>query len=182
MQVIKQLTTFLLLLLLALSSGIYTGLPAESPSLPTETDILPNTAIPSEEANIQEETEEENTMYIQIGETVWTAALEDNPSADAWRELLAQGPVTVDMSDYGGFEKVGGIGTSLPQSNRQITTRPGDIILYQGTSITIYYDTNTWNFTPLGHVENVTQEDLKKVLKAGGENVSVTFSLTEPTL
>lgn len=126
--------------------------------------------------------EEENTVYLQIGETVWTAALEDNPSADAWRELLAQGPVTVDMSDYGGFEKVGGIGTSLPQSNRQITTRPGDIILYQGTSITIYYDTNTWNFTPLGHVENVTQEELKEVLKAGGENVTVTFSLTDPAL
>ncbi len=126
--------------------------------------------------------EEENTMYLQIGETVWTAALEDNPSADAWRELLTQGPVTVDMSDYGGFEKVGGIGTSLPQSNRQITTRPGDIILYQGTSITVYYDTNTWNFTPLGHVEHVTQEELKEVLKAGGENVTVTFSLTAPAL
>ena len=121
-------------------------------------------------------------MYLQIGETVWTAALEDNPSADAWRELLTQGPVTVDMSDYGGFEKVGGIGTSLPQSNRQITTRPGDIILYQGTSITVYYDTNTWNFTPLGHVEHVTQEELKEVLKAGGENVTVTFSLTAPAL
>ena len=131
---------------------------------------------------LPETDKEETTMDIRIGETVWTATLEDNPSADAWRELLAQGPVTVEMSDYGGFEKVGGIGASLPRSDRQITTRPGDIILYQGTSITIYYDTNTWNFTPLGHVENVTQEELKEVLKAGGENVTVTFSLTDLAL
>ncbi|HCT92097.1 MAG TPA: aldo/keto reductase [Lachnospiraceae bacterium] len=84
------------------------------------------------------------------------------------------------MSDYGGFEKVGGIGTDLPQANRQITTRPGDIILYQGSSVTIYYDENTWNFTPLGHIDGITESELRAVLKAGGGNVSVTFSLGQP--
>lgn len=119
-------------------------------------------------------------MYVQIGDTVWTATLEDNPSVTAWKELLAKGPLTVDMSDYGGFEKVGGIGTDLPQTNRQITTRPGDIILYQGSSVTIYYDENTWSFTPLGHIDGVTESELRAVLKAGGGNVSVTFSLGQP--
>ena len=124
--------------------------------------------------------EEENKMYLQIGNTVWTATLEDNPSATAWKRLLAKGPLTVDMSDYGGFEKVGRIGTALAQTNRQITTRPGDIILYQGSSVTIYYDQNTWNFTLLGHIDGVTEAELRQVLQAGGGNVSVTFSLERP--
>ncbi|MCI8699351.1 MAG: aldo/keto reductase [Oscillospiraceae bacterium] len=119
-------------------------------------------------------------MYIQIGGTVWTAALEDDPSVTAWKELLSKGPLTVDMSDYGGFEKVGGIGTTLPQSNRQITTKPGDIILYQGNSVAIYYDENTWSFTRLGHIDGVTESQLREVLKAGGGNVSATFSLDDP--
>lgn len=124
--------------------------------------------------------EEENQMYLQVGDTVWTATLEDNPSVTAWRELLAQGPLTVEMHDYGGFEKVGDIGTTLTRSDRQITTKPGDIILYQGNSVTIYYGENSWNFTPLGHVNGVAEAELRQVLKAGGENVSVTFSLKDP--
>ena len=124
---------------------------------------------------------EADKMYLQINDTVWTASLEDNPSVSAWRELLAKGPLTVDMSDYGGFEKVGGIGTTLPQTNRQITAKPGDIILYQGNSVTIYYGENTWNFTRLGHIDGVSEAELREALKAGGGNVSVTFSLDGPT-
>lgn len=130
---------------------------------------------------LPEQGKEENSVYLQIGDALWTATLEDNPSAEAFRELLAQGSLTVDMSDYGGFEKVGPIGSSLPQTNRQITTRPGDIVLYQGSSITIYYGVNSWNFTLLGHVDGVSEAQLREALKAGGENVSVTFSLTGPT-
>ncbi len=123
---------------------------------------------------------EAEKMYIQIGNTVWTATLEDNPSVAAWRELLNKGPLTVEMSDYGGFEKVGSIGAALTQTNREITARPGDIILYQGSSVTIYYGENSWNFTRLGHIDGITESELRKVLKAGSGNISVTFSLDEP--
>lgn len=124
--------------------------------------------------------EETNQMYVQVGDTVWTATLEDNPSVAALKELLAKGPLSVAMHDYGGFEKVGDIGTTLTRTDRQITTKPGDIILYQGSSITIYYDENSWNFTLLGHLNGVTDAELREVLKAGGEDVRVTFSLEEP--
>lgn len=106
--------------------------------------------------------------------------MEDNPSVTAFKELLTKGPLSVDMSDYGGFEKVGSLGTTLPQSDGQITTKPGDIILYQGNSITIYYGENTWSFTRLGHINNVTDAELREALKAGGEDIHVTFSLEEP--
>ena len=96
-----------------------------------------------------------------------TATLADNSSATSFYELLKKGPLTVDMHDYGSFEKVGSLGTSLPRNDSQITTEAGDIILYQGNQITIYYDTNSWNFTRLGKVDGVTQAELKKILGKG---------------
>ena len=95
------------------------------------------------------------------------ATLANNSSAMAFYELLEKGPVTIKMTDYGDFEKVGPLGTKLPRNDTQITTPAGDIILYQGNQITIYYDTNSWNFTRLGKVDGVTQAELKKVLGKG---------------
>lgn len=116
-----------------------------------------------------------NMINIQVGDTILTAELSDNSSADALKELLEEGPLTVKMSDYGNFEKVGPIGTTLPRNDEQITTEPGDIILYQGNSITIYYDTNSWNFTRLGKITGMTGDEIKKALGEG--SVEVTFSL-----
>lgn len=115
-------------------------------------------------------------INIQIGEHTLQAELADNSSAQAFAGLLAQGPVTVQMSDYGSFEKVGPLPTSLPENNEQITTEPGDLILYQGSSVTIYYDTNSWNFTRLGKVQGVTQEELREILGTG--DVEAMFSLS----
>ena len=104
-----------------------------------------------------------------------TATLADNSSATAFYELLKKGPLTVDMHDYGNFEKVGSLGTSLTRNDTQIKTTAGDIILYQGNQITIYYDTNSWNFTRLGKVDGVTQAELKKILGKG--NVTAVFEI-----
>ncbi len=65
------------------------------------------------------------------------------------------------MHDYGNFEKVGPLGTDLPRNDEQITTEPGDLILYQGNSFVIYYDTNSWNFTRIGKINNATQAGIK---------------------
>ena len=111
------------------------------------------------------------------------ATLADNSSATAFYQLLKKGPLTVDMHDYGSFEKVGSLGTSLPRNDSQITTEAGDIILYQGNQITIYYDTNSWNFTRLGKVvstsstASITQAELKKILGKG--DVTAVFSVME---
>lgn len=119
-----------------------------------------------------------NVFYITAGGTTFTADFADNSSASAFRELLAQGPLTVQMADYGDFEKVGSLGQSLPRNDQSITTGPGDVILYQGSSITLYYDTNSWRFTRLGKIQNATREGLLDALGSG--DVSVTFSLTAP--
>lgn len=134
-----------------------------------------------EEAQPQEEegTEmDQNRFYITAGDTTFAAEFADNSSAQALQELLEQGDLTLTMSDYGDFEKVGSLGTQLPRNDEQITTGPGDVILYQGSSITIYYDTNTWNFTRLGNIPDVTREDLLAALGEG--DAEVTFSLIGP--
>ncbi len=100
-----------------------------------------------------------------------------NSSAKAFTELLKAGDLTLEMHDYGGFEKVGPVGTDLPRNDERITTECGDVILYQGNQITIYYDTNSWSFTRLGKVQGLSQAELKAVLGRG--SVTVTFSLSE---
>ena len=94
---------------------------------------------------------------------------------ESFFEKLKNGNVKIEMKDYGNFEKVGPLGTSLPTNDESITTRPGDLILYQGNQITIYYDRNSWRFTRLGKVQGLTQAELKEIL--GDGNVEVTFSL-----
>ena len=120
--------------------------------------------------------EGENAMLsITVNGTTLTANLADNSSAQALRELLADGPRTIQMHDYAGMEKVGPLGRSLPTNNERIDTVAGDIILYQGNQIVIYYDTNSWNFTRLGKINGVSAQELREILGAG--DVSVTFSL-----
>ena len=122
------------------------------------------------------EEKSDNKLKISVNGTELTATLEDNSSAQALAELLKQGDITVDMSDYGNFEKVGNLPQSLPKNDEKITTVPGDIILYQGNKITIYYAENTWDFTKLGHINNITQEELKTLLGDGDVAVSLSIS------
>ncbi len=118
-------------------------------------------------------------ISIQIksdsGSYTLTATLVNNSSATAFYNFLKKAPVTVDMHDYGNFEKVGSLGTSLPRNDSQITAEAGDIILYQGNQITIYYDVNSWNFTRLGKVDGVTQAELKRILGKG--DVTAVFEI-----
>lgn len=115
------------------------------------------------------------TLVIEANGRTFYADLEDNPSAKAFIERLDSGAVTVDMHDYGSFEKVGTLPWELVRSDEQITTQPGDVILYQGNQITIYYDENSWDFTRLARIQNVTGEELLDVL--GDGDVTVSFRL-----
>ncbi len=124
---------------------------------------------------LTEENNMNNQIKIKVGDKILTATLAENSSAEALKELLSENDITINMSDYGNFEKVGSLGTSLPTNDERITTEPGDLILYQGNSITIYYDKNTWSFTRLGKIDDVTQSELKEILGEG--DVTVTFSL-----
>lgn len=114
-------------------------------------------------------------MKIQVGNTEFTAVLAENSSAEAFKELLADGPLTLEMSDYANMEKGADLGTTLPENNEPMNTVPGDIILYQGRTLAIYYSTNSWSLTPIGKIIGVEEVSLREALGAG--DVTVTFSL-----
>lgn len=113
-------------------------------------------------------------FYVTVGENTFTANFADNEGAQALKELLAGGPITLEMRDYGGFEKVGALGQSLPTSNTQITTQAGDIVLYQGDQIVMFYGSNTWSYTQLGKIDDLTgwEEAL------GSGDLSIVISLS----
>lgn len=124
------------------------------------------------------EREEQTSMaqtafYVAVGEATFSATFADNSGAQALKELLMDGDITIEMRDYAGFEKVGSLGQSLPTSNSQITTQAGDIVLYQGNQIVVFYGSNSWSYTPLGRIDNLT--GWTEALGKGA--VSVTFSL-----
>lgn len=119
---------------------------------------------------------EENTvekMNLQIGNNSFTATLESNAAVDALVDMMCEAPVVIQMSDYSGFEKVGSLGTSLPASNKQTTAQSGDIVLYNGNQIVIFYGSNSWSYTKLGKIDDLS--GWNDALGSG--EVTVTFSL-----
>ncbi len=116
-------------------------------------------------------------LIIEINGVQKSARLFDNPSARDLADRLGNGEIEVSMSDYGGFEKVGELPFELARSDEPVTTVPGDVILYQGNKITIYYGENTWTFTRLGNIPGVTREEMMRFLGEG--DVTVTFFLDE---
>lgn len=173
----KRSALFLLLLLMtitfsACSHQIFAG---SRQSEPISESALPDTSHLSENLSDTSQEESETMLKIQVGENTFTASLADNTTVDAFKELLADGPMTLQMSDYAGMEKGADLGVTLPQNNQQMHTTAGDIILYQGRTFVIYYDTNSWSLTPVGKILDTDAETLRKVLGKG--DVTVTLSL-----
>lgn len=142
-----------------------TGTQAESTSPKAEISGTPSVPATSEET-------EDNMRNIEItanGKT-FSATLNDNEASRVFAKML---PITLDMSDYTGFEKVGSLGTNLPASNQQTTTQSGDIVLYNGNQIVIFYGSNSWSYTRLGKIDDLS--GWKEALGSG--EVKVSFSL-----
>lgn len=118
---------------------------------------------------------EDGMLNIAVNKTVLTAALADNSSARALAELLADGPLSVEMRDYNRMEKVGPLGADLPANDEWIDAQAGDLILYQGNQLVIYYGANSWSLTRLGRIEGVGAGELRDIL--GGGDVRVTLSM-----
>ncbi len=167
---------FSILIIATLLCALFAGCAPANPS--------PDVRTPSENRaeSIEGDSTLQNTaediMYIIIGEHTLPVKTADNSSAKALLALLQDGDIPVDAHDYGNFEKVGALGTDLPTNDERITAKPGDVILYQGNQITVYYDTNSWNFTRLGKVQGVTADELKAIL--GDGDVTMVLSLDDP--
>jgi hypothetical protein len=163
-------------------SAIPTSVPAapaeNTVSEPTET---PACAIPADPLESQEgseiemqDAEGEKTMTLLINGQEVSVDWEANDSVEALRELCAKQPLVIEMSMYGGFEQVGSIGNSLPRNDVQTTTQAGDIVLYSGNQIVIFYGSNSWAYTRLGRVSDQEASGMAALL--GSEDVTITIS------
>jgi hypothetical protein len=120
------------------------------------------------------ESEEEQAMLqMTIGETPVEVKWEDNESVEALGQLCQNGPLTMQMSMYGGFEQVGSIGQRLPRNDSQTTTQSGDIVLYAGDQIVVFYGSNSWAYTRLGHVTNKSDEEMAQLLGNGDVQITI---------
>lgn len=137
----------------------------------TETSATSEMTIQTEETTTV--TEAERSMTLKIGEREVQVTWEDNASVEDLKKLAAS-DLTIKMSMYGGFEQVGSIGQAITRDDKQTTTKPGDIVLYSGDQIVMFYGSNSWRYTRLGKI-NLTEKELKDLL--GNGDVTITLSL-----
>ena len=151
---------------------------SKQPEPKTEESKQPQPETEESQTYENETNKEENgemKMSVQVGSSTFTAVLENNAAVDALVEMMEKEPVVISMSDYSGFEKVGALGRSLPTSNSRLTTQSGDIVLYQGNQIVIFYGSNSWSYTRIGRIDNL--DGWEEAL--GSQDVTVTFSLNK---
>ena len=140
-----------------------TANPAEAQNAADGTNSDVKTAGTAEKAKAKDDGEVENTMKLLIGQKEVPVTWEDNASVEALRALC---PLTIQMSMYGGFEQVGPIGQSIVSDDVQTNTNYGDIVLYSGNQVVIFYGSNSWAYTRLGHV-NLSQKEMSDLLSKG---------------
>lgn len=184
----KGISGLVLLLALTLCLFGFAGCGNGHTEAPASTLNAPTTATPAEtrvetrpqqQTELQteplpEETREENlTLKLTIDGTELDVLWEDNESAAALRDLAADAPLTIQMSPYGGFEQVGPIGRSLPRNDVQTTTEPGDIVLYSGNQIVVFYGSNSWAYTRLGKIQGMDQAALTELLGNGAVTLAL---------
>jgi hypothetical protein len=136
--------------------------------------IVQNTEISNNAITENKVDESMNTVYIKVNNSVLNIELEDNSATIELKERLKNGDIVVNAHDYGGFEKVGDLGFLLPREDTSITTSAGDIVLYQGNQISLFYNSNSWSYTKLGKIQNVSSSELKDIL--GNGDVTLTFT------
>ena len=133
------------------------------------------TVDPQSDKSDKESEEDMEAIKMSIDDIELDVKWEDNESVDALKSLLTPGDMTIHMSMYGGFEQVGALGSSLPRNDVQTTTTAGDIVLYSGNQIVIFYGSNSWAYTRLGTIQNKTEEELEELL--GNDDVTLTLAL-----
>ena len=124
-----------------------------------------------------EQQNDERKLSLMLGETKVNVDWQDNESVSALKELVKDAPLVIQMSMYGGFEQVGRIGSSLPRSDKEMTTKSGDIVLYSGNQIVVFYGSNSWAYTKLGHITDQTEQGMRDLL--GNGDIKLTLSLED---
>ena len=151
---------------------------SSSEALSSEEQKTESEEITGSDSEVQTAEEEAvKTLQMKIADTVVEVAWEDNESVEALRKLCEEEPLTIEMSMYGGFEQVGSIGSNLPRNDVETTTSAGDIVLYSGNKMVVFYGSNSWAYTRLGHITDQDETGMTQLLSNG--DVTITVSLED---
>ena len=129
--------------------------------------------IPDESKN-EAESNEEDEMKLAIGDTEVSVSWEQNVAVADLEEVVNEEPIVIEMSMYGGFEQVGSIGRNLTRNDKQTTTAPGDLVLYNGNQLVVFYGSNSWSYTRLGKIQNLSEAELEELLSNGDVTITIT--------
>lgn len=130
-----------------------------------------NTSSSQDETAVTDHEAKADLLLLETGGQTLEVELEDNEAARALKELVGEDGLKLNLEEYGGFEKVGPLPEALPESDEQMNTVPGDIVLYQGNQISLFYGENSWSYTKLGHVKDADAEQLREILGDGDVEV-----------
>jgi len=173
----KQLLTALMILVLLLLCACAGQDAAPEENAPDKAGQTEEQApADDEDETAADDNEEDIAMTMKINDTKVKVKWENNESVKALMKMAAEEPVVVNMSMYGGFEQVGSLGTTLPSSDQNIKTKPGDIVLYTSDSIVVFYGNNSWAYTRLGHIEDKSKSELQDLLSRGNVVITITAS------
>lgn len=153
------------------SSGEKTSEPGTSVSVPSGEPVIESN--PAEGENTTEEMPVNKALTLKISGREVPVTWESNDSVAALCEISSNG-LTVNMSMYGGFEQVGSLGSSIPKNDKQTSTSYGDIVLYQGNQIVIFYGSNSWSYTRLGHI-NLSRSEMTDLLSDGDVSINLIY-------
>lgn len=112
-------------------------------------------------------------MKLIIDDTEVNVLWEDNAAVTDLKEAVDEEAIIIEMSMYGGFEQVGSIGRNLTRSDKQTTTEAGDIVLYNGNQLVVFYDSNSWSYTRLGKIQNLSETELEELLSKGDVTIKI---------
>ena len=173
--ILTTFSVFMMLLVSACSGDTKTAYANhDSPAASYASENVEETVL-SEDSEIYRTGIGETTMIMKIGDTKVNVDWEDNQAVAALRDMAREGDVTIQMSIYGGFEQVGSLGQNLPRDDKQTTTTSGDIVLYSGNQMVVFYGSNSWSYTRLGHISDKNAEDITDLLSNG--DVTITISI-----
>lgn len=170
----KKLILYIIIGLIILKLIIFLILNNKKNNNELETNQNYNNTEQEQSAEIVKE-EKIDMIKIKINNNVLEVKLEDNEATKSLVEKLKEEDITINAKEYGGFEKIGNLGFSLPKNDKNITTTAGDIVLYQGNQISLFYNSNSWSYTKIGKVKNVSVAELEKILGSG--DVTLVLSL-----
>lgn len=152
--------------------------PPSSAGQPQAADSVPaleGETVPTVYEADERKDETEQMLQMKLGDVPVAVDWETNEAVTALQALCRDKPLTIGLSMYGGFEQVGEIGVSLPRNDTQIKATAGDIVLYAGDRLVVFYGTNSWSYTRLGHIRDLSADELEALL--GGGDVTVTLTL-----